>query len=408
MAEMCTLEEFFADDADVPQHYICNTFTHSILIEPVILNGRLYESKKIKEWLNTNKTDPFSRERVSSSKLVQPVLKSAIGLDVFMMKKVDKYFQALQQRCMSQLDKKQMEQLFDDFVTFLCCIALPTTENVVALPKNKKILHEEEHYVIARKQAAMILVQFDRNNLVERLLIKCQDNKIILDNVLAMITKVYEEADKNNTVDVKYSISNIPIATGTPNLDKPTPITPIAEYSEDESSDFSLPYRIPKGMPVSLAALVPLSTLMLPSLSPNSPSAKLILLQSVAEKRDAKSFFKKFKVKHVILTRNKLLIYNVANKGIPSSSNQDLIALNRDNLDDRLPSEKELVEEMSLEGISISRYKDKKKENNCAFIVSETENNEGKPGKRKWIIQLESETECSNWIYTIKFCIFLS
>jgi hypothetical protein len=92
MPDTCTLEEFFSDDDDVPQHYICNTFTHAILVEPVLLNGRLYESHKINEWVANNKTDPFTRERVASTKVIQPILKSAIGLDAFMRKKVENVY----------------------------------------------------------------------------------------------------------------------------------------------------------------------------------------------------------------------------------------------------------------------------------------------------------------------------
>ncbi len=177
-------------------------------------------------------------------------------------------------------------------------------------------------------------------------------------------------------------------------------LTPSSDYDDD--SNYSTPYLIPKGMPVNLSALVPLSAILLPALSPNA-SPKSFLLQTIAEKRDDKSlFFKKFRVRHVALTRSKLLIYHVMNKGVPTNSNQEIIAMNNQCMDtEKLPSDKDLIEEMNLDGVCVSKLKDKN--GDLGIVLSE---NDGF-GKRKWILQFDNEVERNNWMYTIKFCMFL-
>ncbi|KAG2388378.1 hypothetical protein C9374_000542 [Naegleria lovaniensis] len=99
---MSSLEEFFSDDTDVPPHYICS-LTETIFIEPALLNGRIYERSKILEWIKTNKTDPFTREQISApsrslgiESMVHPIMKSSLGLDVFMKYKVEQFFKKLQ------------------------------------------------------------------------------------------------------------------------------------------------------------------------------------------------------------------------------------------------------------------------------------------------------------------------
>lgn len=49
--QKCTLEDFFAEDDDIPDFYMCNTFTDVIFKVPAMLNGRIYEKSEILHWI---------------------------------------------------------------------------------------------------------------------------------------------------------------------------------------------------------------------------------------------------------------------------------------------------------------------------------------------------------------------
>lgn len=52
----CTLEDFFAEDDDIPEFYICSTFTDVIFKVPAMLNGRIYEKSEILHWIRKEGT----------------------------------------------------------------------------------------------------------------------------------------------------------------------------------------------------------------------------------------------------------------------------------------------------------------------------------------------------------------
>jgi hypothetical protein len=81
------LEELFSGDKDVPSFYIDSVFTEVIFKEPVLCSGKIYEKKKLLEWIKENRTDPITREEISIHD-VQIIHKSSIGLDNFMTFKV--------------------------------------------------------------------------------------------------------------------------------------------------------------------------------------------------------------------------------------------------------------------------------------------------------------------------------
>jgi hypothetical protein len=101
------------------------------------------------------------------------------------------YFQEFSTRCQTTQieDKEQVQQLFDDLITFMCCITQVDREPQSHRRKNQKRYFEEEHYISARRYAGEHLLYFDRKNMAERLLAKCQDNQTVFGSVISMMTK---------------------------------------------------------------------------------------------------------------------------------------------------------------------------------------------------------------------------
>jgi hypothetical protein len=82
-----SLEELFSGDKDVPNFYFDSVFTEVIFKEPVLCSGKIYEKKKLFEWIKENRTDPITREEISIHD-VQIIYKASLGLDNFMTFKV--------------------------------------------------------------------------------------------------------------------------------------------------------------------------------------------------------------------------------------------------------------------------------------------------------------------------------
>ncbi|KAL9650959.1 hypothetical protein ABK040_015062 [Willaertia magna] len=218
---MSSLEEFFSDDADVPQHFICPLST-TIFIDPVILNGRIYERQVILQWITKDKTDPFTRESLTNTNnapiasQLHSIYKSAIGLDIFMKQKVESFFQKIEKIMSNEKTNREesillleendlsVESIYKTMIRFLACYFnyLATFQNIGAKNNNSSNLLPE-HYEFVKKNISLLLQKYFQKDLLLKILLQeSKNNKFIFDKIINLINESFENLEiyENNQI----------------------------------------------------------------------------------------------------------------------------------------------------------------------------------------------------------------
>jgi len=257
--QKCTLEDFFAEDDDIPDFYMCNTFTDVIFKVPAMLNGRIYEKSEILHWIRKEGTDPFTRME-ADEEYVQTVMKSAIGLDQFMLKKVNQFCAKLKkyltthatERAPTSDNKTTVRSFISTVALFLCCIVKPSitqendpnnnnksksnsSENQLSseLRKDQEMaVYSEDHYVRARSFCATddkFLRHFTKQDLLMCVMSHAKNNRMVLDSVVRFLDDFYQHNAGDTSSDhVTLSWNNTT-----------TPTSPNAENNDSNNNNSS-------------------------------------------------------------------------------------------------------------------------------------------------------------------------
>jgi hypothetical protein len=353
--QKCTLEEFFAEDDDIPDFYICNTFTDVIFKVPVLLNGRIYEQSEILHWIQKEGTDPFSRRPITDEPYyIQPVMKSAIGLDAFMLKKVNTYCDKLQQFAKQYAAKKRnqshtevslsnndyvehesnadmmdLSQFISSFTLFLCCIVKPDDNNNRELKTDMEMnIYSEDHYVRARNfcvSEEKFLNHFRKQDLLCYVMHHAKNNKLVLDSVVAFIEEFYNNNERlEETEDCLFALgpldlekadTHIPNSNFLHEVQKPNIQSVLEVSATGITRDV---FAVPDGVPSNLESVVVISQFLIPKLRANISSTSnannydsLPVLYYIIDifKRDYKSFWGKWEIRTLVVTRRSLMLF---------------------------------------------------------------------------------------------------
>ncbi|EFC50197.1 pleckstrin-like domain-containing protein [Naegleria gruberi] len=384
--------------------------------------------------------------------MVHPIMKSSIGLDVFMKYKVESFFKKLDAlkkvvNNESMESEEQVNHLFKLMIRFISSTLL-----FINSLTNANI---PDHYIIAKNQLPKYLSYFDKQELLETSLQECKNSQNIfnllsdyinenhIDNGEYFISsRVFSNTtttcidSTNNTATPNTTTNNnntnildSMIGGGLSSIDQhsqiiqsPIPLISVINKDnqwikipsiesttcniDDSASELfeslfgnDIYSQIPNtNQTLNLSSLKSLTHYLINKNSNtfNEAFKFSILKQGSAYKKDVKSFFQNSKLKK----RHILLVH---------SSNQKfkLILFNADgSSNDIFHNEMKPLEEIELSNLCYLTINDNPKKNisisslNTLTINDRTE-------KKKWLFEFSNEFERDEWFYMLKYCLLL-